>query len=412
MGFEPLPDGAEADPSLPPGTIVVSMRNADDVPLEGVDLVLGILHNSVAKGETRERKQARTDGSGSATFTDLGVGQVHQYHVTSSVGPGTFEVSPFVLTDKAGMRVVLHLYEVTEDLSRLRVAMRGSLSVSLKEDVMAVDVTYNIFNVTPSAWLADVEIPLPKGYKAFNTSDEGTGALKVLPTENGAVLRGTIPPGQSDVGFRYHVPLSGDEAQDVDFSLFPHTLQTQVAVEASKKMRLQVEGFPPAQFQHTQDGRSFLFATRSLQAGPLDHFKATIGGLPTRGPGGWIAVALAALAVGSAFAYRGVRLGRTDLSEDAYLDLVEARETLIEEITTLERAHAAGSLGPKTYARARSLLTEALARIMSQLERADETRKAPRASAKTPDDSGDGPTPPSTKAKTKTTKRRPAEASA
>ncbi len=411
MGFEPPPDGAEADPSLAPGTIVISIRNADDVPLEGVDLVLGILHNSVAKGESRERKEARTDGTGSATFTDLGVGQAHQYHVTSTVGPGTFEVPPFQLTDKVGMRVVLHLYEVTEDVSRMRVAMRGTLSVSLKEDVMAVDVTYNIFNVSPSAWLADVEIPLPKGYRAFNTSEEMSGALKVLPTEHGAVLRGTIPPGQSDVGFRFHVPLSGDEAQDVEFSLFPHTLQTQVAVEASKKMRLSVEGFPPAQFQHTQDGRSYLFATRSLQAGPIDHFKATIGGLPTRGPGSWIAVALAALAVGTAFGYRAIRVGRTDISEDAYQDLIEARETLIEEIKTLERAHLRGTVGPKTHARARTLLTDALARIMIQLESADATRKPPQSSPKNP--GGPGPTPPTSKNKPKTTtKRRPAEASA
>lgn len=376
MAFEPPPDGADADPALPPGTIVVSVRNADDVPLAGVDLALGIIHSSVARGESRERKTATTDESGQATFKGLEFGAGHVYRVSSTVGPGTFELEPFSLGDKAGMRAVLHLYEVTEDMSRLRVAMRGTISMSLKEDVIIVDENYSIYNVSPAAWQADVEIPLPAGFKAFNTAEDAPTSLKVYSTGQGAVLRGTVPPGQSDVAFRFHVPLSGDESQDLAFAVFPRTLQTQVAVEASKKMRLVVEGFPASQFTHTQDGRSFLYSMRPLQSEPLEHFKATVGGLPTRGPGGWIAVVLAVLAIAAAATYRTMRAGKRDLPDDAYADLIEARETLIDEIATLERAHAAGTIGPKSYARARTLLTDALARIMLKLESADQERSS------------------------------------
>ncbi len=418
MAFEPPPDGADADPSLPPGTIVVSIRNADDIPLAGVDMTLGILHTSVARGESRERKTGTTDASGSITFSNLAFGAGHAYRVSSSVGPGTFELEPFSLTDKSGMRAVLHLYEVTEDVSRVRVAMRSTVSMSLKEDNIVIDETFNIFNVSPAAWQADIEIPLPAGFKAFNTAEDmAMGALKVQPTDKGAVLRGTIPPGQSDIAFRFDVPLSGDESQDLELAMFPHTLQAQVAVEASKKMHLTAEGFPPAQFTHTQDGRSFLYTTHGLQAGPLDHFRATIGGLPTRGPGGYIAVVLALVAIGSAGIYRAVRHGRTDVPDDKYADLVEARETLIEEIAELERAHAAGTVGPKTFGRARTLLTDALARIMLQLEQADASRSRSGGTPRGPSSGGSSRRSPSPGdvsggdgARSK--KRPPAEASA
>jgi hypothetical protein len=376
LGFEPPADGAEADPSLAPGTLVVSVRNADDVPLADVDVALDVQHSSVARGDSFAHAQGRTDGSGNATFDGLQVGQGHSYRVSSSVGPGKFELEPFGMNDKSGMRAVLHLYEVTEDSKRVRVAMRSTISMSLKEDDIVVEQTYNIFNVSPAAWQADVEVTLPAGFKAFNTAEDQAGPLKVLPTERGAVLRGTVAPGQSDVAFRYHVPLEGKEAQDLEIALFPGTLQTQVAVEASKKMRLTAEGFPLAQFTHTQDGRSFLYTTRGLQQGPLEHFRTTIGGLPTRGIGGYLAVVLALVAVVAAVLYRAARHGRTDISDEKYADLAEARDTLLEEIAELERAHASGVVGPKTYGRARTLLTDALARIMLQLEQADRARSA------------------------------------
>jgi hypothetical protein len=42
-----------------------------------------------------------------------------------------------------------------------------------------------------------------------------------------------------------------------------------------------------------------------------------------------------------------------------------AREALLEDLAGLERAHAAGEVGPRTYERARRELIDALARVLA-----------------------------------------------
>lgn len=375
MGFQPPDDGADNDPSLPPGTLSISIRNADDIPLAGVEVTLGILHSSVARGDSRDSKKGVSDENGTVTFADLEVGAAHSYKISSNVGPGTFELPNLQLSDKSGMSGVLHLYDVTEDMTQVRVFMGTHIEIMLKEDAFVIRQSCGMINLSKSAWLAEAEIPLPEKWKAFDTADDtATAALKVMPTAKGAVLKGTVPPGRSSVTFTFQVPLAGEESQAMLFNLFPNTLQTELVAEASKKMRLVAEGFQQPKFDKAPDGRSILTTTHGIQEPQIDHFKATISGLPTRGPGGIIAAILGGIAVAGAFAYRLARAGKTDLSEDSYLDLIDARETLLGEIAELERAHRRGTVGPKSYARLRALLTDALSRILVQLEQADRHR--------------------------------------
>ena len=409
-GFQPPDDGADNDPSVPTGTISISIRNADDIPLAGVEVTLGILHSSVARGDSRDQKKTTSDENGNATFSGLEVGQAHQYHVSSSVGPGTFELPSLQLTEKSGMSGVLHLYEVTEDLTQVRVFMGTHVEISLKEDAFVIRESCGMVNLSKSAWLAEAEVPLPATWKAFDTPDDtAQAALRVQPTAKGAVLRGTVPPGRSTVSFSYQVPLVGEDTQAMLVTLFPNTVQTELIVEASKKMRLVAEGFQAPKFDKAPDGRSILTTTHGIQEPMIDHFKATVSGLPTRGPGGVIAAVLASIAVAGAFAYRLFRAGKTDISEDSYLDLIDARETLLGEIAELERAHRAGTVGPKSHARLRMLLTDALSRILVQLERAQMHRIAPVGPPAS--ESDDSPPPPPIKRKTKKKKAQVGAAS-
>jgi hypothetical protein len=49
-------------------------------------------------------------------------------------------------------------------------------------------------------------------------------------------------------------------------------------------------------------------------------------------------------------------------------DLREAQEALLDEMVALERAHRSGEVGPKTHARVRVSLLDALARIRLMLD--------------------------------------------
>ena len=102
--------------------------------------------------------------------------------------------------------------------------------------------------------------------------------------------------------------------------------------------------------------------------GGLPSLTITITGLPTTGPGRWLAVGLAATAILGAGSYAWSRRRDDELPEDALADLREAREALLDEIVSLERAHKSGEVGPKSYERLRAALLDALARIVEKLE--------------------------------------------
>ena len=107
--------------------------------------------------------------------------------------------------------------------------------------------------------------------------------------------------------------------------------------------------------------------------GTLD---VTLSGLPTPGPGRWIAVALAVLALGAGIFSSASAAAAID--DDARQDMVDAREALLSELVALERAHKDGSVGPRTYARVRASLLDALARIVRRSSRPAEAHQEAR----------------------------------
>src|SRR5277367_2444978 len=69
--FEPPEDTETPDATLAPGTIAVELRDADDRPVPGVEITLGILINSIAKGDSRRHVQATSSDQGRAIFGGL-----------------------------------------------------------------------------------------------------------------------------------------------------------------------------------------------------------------------------------------------------------------------------------------------------------------------------------------------------
>lgn len=239
--------------------------------------------------------------------------------------------------------------------------------------------------------MPNVTVALPEGFKAFNKPDnaeEGVHFAEVKDT--GAVLRGTVGPGRHDATFRYQVPLENSEKQTISIGLPPRVAQARVMIEASRKMGVEVPGFPPAQRDQNRDGKRILVTGKqvSREEGGLRRLEITITGLPTQGYGRWVAVVLAvtALAGGGAFMY--MRRGKEDeLDEETREDLLEARDALLDEIAELERAHRRGDVGPKTYRRIKNALLDSLARIVAMVETKgapSTAAPAPEAAAKTP----------------------------
>jgi hypothetical protein len=406
---EPPEDSVAEDPTLPAGALIVSVMDVQERPIPRAPIKLAILHQSVAKGDSREELTRTADDSGVVRFEGLTVGSASQYRVITTRGPGSFSMGPFTMGAERGKRAVIHSYEVSTSIDEVLVGMQAAVYVSLREDSLSVEHLVSVFNLGPVAWVPDVTMTLPEGFKAFTKPDnaeEGVHFAEVKGT--GAALRGTISPGRHDATFRYQIPLENEERQTISIQLPPRVAQTRVMVEASRKMGVEVPGFPPAQRDQNRDGKRILVTGRqvSREEGGLRRLEITITGLPTQGYGRWVAVLLAstALVSGGVFFY-GRRGKKDEIDEETRDDLLEARDALLDEIAELERAHRRGDIGPKTYARIKNALLDSLARIVLMLDSKPAARPAPPPTTP-PTTTPPTTTPPTTSTSTKAPAKR------
>lgn len=371
MLSEPPSDTVEEDATLPSGSLVITVKDVQERPIPGAPVKLKILTSSVARGDAREEKSVTVDASGTARFDGLAVGSATTYTVVTTRGPAGFTVGPFALGAERGKRVGIHAYEVSTSIDEVLVGMQAAVYVSLREDALSVEHLFSVFNLGPVAWAPNVTFSLPNGFKAFTKQEASEEAMQFFEVKDrGAALRGTVGPGRQDATFRYQVPLEGKETQTIEIELPPRVAQTRVMSEASRSMGLSVAGFPPAEKSQNRDGKRILITGRQVarEDGGLRKLVITVTGLPTPGPGRWIAAGLTAAAILGAVAYVYQRRKDRELDDDAREDLVEAREALIGEIVALERARRRGDVGPRTYERVRRALLDSLARIVAMLD--------------------------------------------
>lgn len=358
--FEPPEDGAVDDPSIPAGSIAAHIADADGRPMARTEVTLGILYNSVAKGESRKRVVSMTDDTGRARFDNLDSGSGVAYRVMVLRDGATFSAPPFVLNAKIGSRAVLHVYPVETDIEKTLVVAQSITYTEVKDDRVQIQQAYKIYNFGKSAWLppSDLVIPLPPKFTAFTAQQGMTDVGVDSVPGKGLKLRGTFAPGQHVIEFRWQLPYNGESDVRFDVGAPPHMAAARVMSPASKNMTLEVPGFPAPQPTSDGQGQRVLITELQLKREdkPVKSIAVAIGGLPTTGPGRWIA---SLLALGG-LAY-GVVLGSKKPTKG---DHKKERERLLADLEALERAHASGDVGPKTYERARRELVDDIARTL------------------------------------------------
>jgi len=363
--FQPKQDTEEPDPTLPEGTIAVDLRDAEDKPVAGEQVTLGILVNSVAKGDSRQHMQGTTDATGRTVFGKLERASNIAYRVSVGYQGGLFAAMPFQMQQVKAMRVVLHVYPVTHDVQKALIVAEATVATEMRDDRLQVEEVLNIYNLGPTAWQPlDLDMKLPEGATAFSAqqsmTDQGADEMG-----GRARLRGTFPPGRQTVEFRWQLPWSGDK--DVDFSVGmpPHVAIARVMLAATSDIKLAVDSFPTAELRRNEEGQSFLVTERRLRPDEphLDTLSVGIHDLPTPGPGRVVAALLAVVAIvtGLFVAFR-----RSGEGSERAAPSKGDRKAILEELAELERARATGDVGPKTYERAYRALIDALARTLAE----------------------------------------------
>jgi hypothetical protein len=361
--YQPPPDTNDPDPRLPAGTIAVTLLNPDNAAIPGMSVTLGILHNTVAKGESREHKVENSGGNGEVDFHDLTTGSGIAYRVSVVTEGATFWASPFALPQDKGMRVVLHVFPVTHDIKKALVVSQAVLYAEMKDDRVQFEEAISFFNLGKVAWVPDnLVLALPETFTAL-TSQQAMGGEGVDPIDKqGAKIRGTFGPGQHTVDFRWQVPYEGTSDVDVEIGLPPNVAIARAMAPASQQMHLVVAGFPDAQARSDAQGERILITERQMRRDepPLTHLRMSLRDLPTPGPGRVLATLLAGLAVvfGVGYAFASKQGGAPAAATDT-------RARLLGDLEELERARRAGDIGPKTYERARRELIDAIARSLA-----------------------------------------------
>jgi hypothetical protein len=361
--FNPPEDVEEAAPGLPAGTIAVDLRDADDKPVANELVTLGVMINSIAKGDSRKHLQSTSDAAGRAVFSGLDTASNNAYRVSCGYQGGAFAATPFQLQQAKKMHVVLHVYPVTRDVQKALIVSEATLAAEMRDDRIQVEEVLTFYNLGRSAWQPDgVVMKLPPGVTAFsaqaNMSDQG-----VDETDETAKLRGTFPPGRHTLDFRWQVPWSGEADVNFNVEMPPHVAIARVMLPATSDIKLTVEGFPAAQVRRDQQGQSFLVTEQRLtpEEPRLTSLAVGIHNLPSAVWGPRVAVGLSALGVLIGLA---VAFGRKESAKARVAGDKSAGASVLEELAELERGRKSGEIGPKTYERAYRELIDALARTL------------------------------------------------
>ena len=374
--FQPPEDGAADDSSLPTGSITVLIANPAGTPMPGTPVTLGIVYNSVAKGESRKRVIATTNDQGIARFDNLESGSGVAYR-PQVITDGTFSVAPFRLPEKNGMKAILHVYPTVESVESAMIVTQAILYTEVKDDRVQVQQSFRIYNFGKNAWVPkDLVVPLPENFTAFSTQQGMTDIGVDSVPKQGVRIHGTFPPGQHVLEFRWQLPYAGEAEVSFDVGMAPHVAASRVIAPASRDMKLDVPGFPPPKPTNDGQGQRALVTEKQLRRDepPLKSVTIAVRGLPTEGPAKFVATLLALGGLGVGLVLGSKRPSKRDRKAE--------RDRLLAERTDLERAHLAGDVGPKTYDAARRDLLDALARTFATEEPASPkpTRaKKPRA---------------------------------
>jgi hypothetical protein len=361
--FEPPPDTTDEAADLPPGTIVATIVDERERPIPNTSVTVGIVNNSVAKGESRKHLTRSADARGELRFDGLDTDSHVAYRVTVPKDGATFAASPFRLPEKHGMRVKLHVYPVVHEVEQALIVCQAILYVEMKDDRVQIQEALSIWNFGPVAWVPqNMVLGLPPEYTAFSAQQGMTDTGVDNVEGKGARLRGTFAPGRHDIEFRWQLPYNGERDVIVEAGMPPHLAAARVMAPASKQMTFTATGFPPAQPKTDNQGQRVLISEKQMTRGEpaLTTVHLELGDLPTAGPGRYIATILAMLTVATGIALGARKKPDRDRTQEKR-DAKEQRKRLLAELEDLERAHRAGDVGPQTYARQRRELVDQIA---------------------------------------------------
>lgn len=182
-----------AVPTLPPGTVRITVVGPDDAPVEGVPVTV------VKRDETntKQRFSDTTAEDGTARIAEIPVGSMGLYHVIAEHGGAPWRTDFFQMDDRMGVAATLRVFPITRDVSRVRAAVQFGVE-PLENDLARVAQLYQVFVDGDEAYW-------PGSPTRLDAAEGGTGTVimnraDMLLDHDGeapfATIAGPLPPGQ------------------------------------------------------------------------------------------------------------------------------------------------------------------------------------------------------------------------
>jgi len=346
------------DPELPAGTIAIEVVDEAGAAVAKQAVRLGIMEQSGG----RDSKACVTDEKGTCSFDTLLTDTKHSYRVNVPYNGALYSCTPFRLDSEKGQRVRVVRLPTTTDNRRVFQVL-GRTMIEFRDERAHIQQEARLTNLGEATYVfpeGGMSIPLPNGFKAFNSMEIMTDQ-RLAATDDGLDISGSIPPGRVDLMWSYDIPAAGTSMlieQPVPFA----TMEYQVISDYVDGMSMEVEGFQVARV-HEGGDRRFLVAGMMRRPGeaPLGPLRIHIRGIPGGGPLPYLAAAIAAI-----FVFLGVWLLFRPLDRTAIMVRVreDRRAELLDDIASLESQRRAEAIGPSFYEHRRRELTDELAIVL------------------------------------------------
>lgn len=366
---------AEPDNRIPRGTIRVIVVDAQNNPVSGADIRIGIMKSD----SSRDSIMGRTNEAGILDQTELPTGSSQAYRVNVHYDGATYSSTPFRLEPDRGHLVRVRRLETTRSTRSLLQSL-GQTMLEYKQGRVKVTQQAQLMNLGDETVVLDgdtVRFDLPDEFTAFQTP-QSMDDQRLVPDDTGFVVRGSVPPGRVALVWTYDLPLSGDEisfSTNMPFRTYGYRVMT----DAAEGMRLEVDGFPRAEEHEGHGGRKLLVT--QIERGPeddeLERIRITVRGIPGAGPARWLALggAFVLLILGFLLATRGGdRAGAITRARRARQD------ELLDEAADLEKLFRASEVGPKFRERRMGEIVDELASLirLDEATAASEASRAPK----------------------------------
>jgi hypothetical protein len=348
---------------LPVGTLEIMVRDPVGGPYVNGEVVLGVMESMGGRTEQR----VKTDAQGRHTFRSLPVGSKQAYRVNVNFGGAKFSTNPFRLSESSGYRAEIALKPVTHT-DKMIFGLVGQTIIELKDERLHVVQSLRLANAGSEVFALPKDgmvVELPKGFTAFQWQEQMTDQRGTEVAGKGFRLAGSLPPGNVTLAWAFDLQRDGDGLR-FPVSMPFRTYTYRVISEAPKGLKLRVAGFPEPEEVEDQ-GRDLLFTQlrRSPPDAAIAPLSIRVEGIPGPGPGRWIAVVLAVLAVALGLTRAFAR--RDDSAERRVL-ITERKKVLLEIAKRTQAERNREEIGPEYYGRKMDEVTTELALLLRDEE--------------------------------------------